>query len=300
MRKALTVSIVLLLASCGAPEERQSSESLETFDASETAPPAPTAAMDSASRAVPTPPGIAPTAAPGVAFNYRYAFRLPALAIGPVQEQHAAACEKLGTDRCRITGMRYTLEGEDEVEAEIAFKLDPAIARAFGRHGIEAVTKADGLLTHAEITGTDVGSQIEAGRRNQAQLREELERIEARLAQGGLSASERAELQNQAASLRQSLRGGDAAQAERREMLASTPVLFRYEAGDTKGPLARALDRAGTNFVDALTVILVVAVTLLPFALILLFIWLLARWVRRRFHGPHTAQQGAAVSPPEA
>ncbi|MFN3389967.1 MAG: hypothetical protein ACK40O_13680, partial [Allosphingosinicella sp.] len=172
----------------------------------------------------------------------------------------------------------------------------PAIARAFGRQGIEAVTQAEGLLTHAEITGTDVGREIAAAGRSQAQMREELERIEARLAQRGLGASERAELQNQAANLRQSLRGGDAAQAERREMLARTPVLFRYRAGDTKGPLGRAVDRAESNFIDALTVILVLAVTLLPFAAILLAIWLLWRWLRRRFPGVDSRRE-AEVTP---
>ncbi|MFN3389797.1 MAG: hypothetical protein ACK40O_12800, partial [Allosphingosinicella sp.] len=113
MRKALTVTMVLLLASCGAPEERQASEDLKTFDS--TAEYAPAEATDAATsgRAPPAPPGVSPTAAPGVAFNYRYAFRLPARAIGPVQEQHAAACEKLGTDRCRITGMRYTMSDEE-------------------------------------------------------------------------------------------------------------------------------------------------------------------------------------------
>src|SRR4051812_15014720 len=55
------------------------------------------------------PPEISPPAAPGVAFNYRYAFRLPANRIGQIQEEHAAACEKLGAERCRITGMLYRL-----------------------------------------------------------------------------------------------------------------------------------------------------------------------------------------------
>lgn len=52
-------------------------------------------------------PGIAVTAAPGVAFNYRYGFRLPPRAIAAVQEAHASTCEKLGIARCRITGMDY-------------------------------------------------------------------------------------------------------------------------------------------------------------------------------------------------
>ena len=39
-------------------------------------------------------PGVDVTAAPGVAFNYRYAFRLPSENISGVQEAHAQACEK--------------------------------------------------------------------------------------------------------------------------------------------------------------------------------------------------------------
>jgi hypothetical protein len=38
-----------------------------------------------------SPPDIAPTAAPGVAFNYAYEFRLPDDRIAPSQEAHAGA-----------------------------------------------------------------------------------------------------------------------------------------------------------------------------------------------------------------
>ena len=41
-----------------------------------------------------SPPGIGVTAAPGVAFNYRYGFRLPAERVGEVQEQHAQPARK--------------------------------------------------------------------------------------------------------------------------------------------------------------------------------------------------------------
>ena len=310
MRKALIIATILL-ASCGNPDQevRQESEDLRTFDASEGAPPAPDAAMPppptASTRAdsqTPQPPGIAPTAAPGVAFNYQYAFRLPAMAIGPVQEQHAQACEKLGTDRCRITGMRYTMVEDDEIEAQLMLKLDPAIARAYGRQGIEAVQRAEGLLTHAEITGTDVGTQIAQGNRTEAQLREELQRIEQQLARRGLGSSERAQLQNQAQLLREQIRANEANQGERREMLARTPVTFSYRSGDTAGPLARALEQSGDNLVGGLAMLLIVLITLLPWAAIILVIGLGVRWLRRRFMPepvyPRTAEE--PVSPPAA
>ena len=310
MRKALIIATIAL-ASCGQggdQEVRQESQDLKTFDVQESPPPTadasmpppPTASAGSAS--TPRPPGIAPTAAPGVAFNYQYAFRLPAIAIGPVQEQHAQACEKLGTDRCRIAGMRYTMVEDDEIEAQLLLKLDPAIARAYGRQGIEAVERAEGLLTHAEITGTDVGSEIAQGNRTGAQLREELQRIEQQLARSGLGSSERATLQNQAQLLREQLRANEASQGDRREMLARTPVTFSYRSGDTAGPLARALEQSGDNLVGGLAMLLIVLITLLPWAAIILVIGLGIRWLRRRFMPdtvhPRTAEE--PVSPPAA
>src|SRR3569623_1826477 len=72
------------------------------------------------------PAGIAITAAPGVAFNYHYGFSLATGRIGETQEAHAQACEKRGIARCRITGMKYQLLGENRVEAQQVLKLDPA------------------------------------------------------------------------------------------------------------------------------------------------------------------------------
>src|SRR6185369_12729926 len=93
-------------------------------------------------------------------FNYRYAFRLPAERIASVQEEHQQACEKLGINRCRITGMRYRLVGSNEVEARLAFKLDPAIARQFGKDGAASVARADGMTVDSEISGVDAASAI--------------------------------------------------------------------------------------------------------------------------------------------
>jgi hypothetical protein len=249
------------------------------------------------------PPGIAPTAPPGVAFNYRYAFRLPAAKISPVQEEHAASCEKLGVARCRITAMHYERRGEDDIEAQLAFKLDPALARAFGKQGIDAVTRAEGELAQADITGTDVGSEIAEGARGESQLREELERVERQLAGPGRGSAERAQLQQQAQDLRNTLRVGQAEQTGRREQLASTPVTFDYRAGHTHGRLREAAEDAGDNFVGALTLLLIVLVTLLPWAVAAVMIWLGLRWLNRRFLGggrPNTTAPAEPEAPPES
>src|SRR5690349_9797876 len=105
MRKAFALFTALLLAGCGGGSEDHSSA------------PTRSDAADSVAEESDQPraPGVTPTAAPGVAFNYHYAFDLPGLRISAVQEQHAASCERLGVSRCRITGMNFEQNGEDDV-----------------------------------------------------------------------------------------------------------------------------------------------------------------------------------------
>jgi hypothetical protein len=280
MRKALCLGLLLATAACsqGGNDAGSSGggDNMVVMDVSEPA-------VDSSSRASSGPPGIAPTAAPGVAFNYRYAFRLPGENISRVQEEHAQACEKMGAELCRITAMNYTDQGDGDVEAQLAFKLDPARARTFGRDGIAAVSKAEGELLHAAITGTDVGSEIQSANRGQAQQSDEVRRIEQQLARPGLSSAERVELQQQLQALRDSIRAGQAEQTQRRQLLASTPVVFEYQDGKTGSRLERAIADAGDNFASAGITALIVLVTLLPWLVLLLLLWLAWRWLNRRF-----------------
>lgn len=281
MRKAICLGLLLTTAGCGqggndeASGPSGQSNTPSQYVAEDSAP------ADQASRG-PRPPGVAPTAAPGVAFSYRYAFRLPAENIGRVQEEHAQACEKMGVALCRITAMTYRDDGDNDIEAQLAFKLDPARARTFGRDGINAVTKAEGELLQAAITGTDVGSEIDAAARDQGRRTDEIGRIEQQLARPGLSSGERVELQQQLQALREAVRAGQAEQTGRRQQLASTPLVFDYRAGKTGTRLERAVADAGDNFVGAATTLLVVLVTLLPWLVALLLLWLLWRWLRLR------------------
>jgi hypothetical protein len=295
MRKALVVSLLLATAACGQQSSSErSSQDLKSYDVqSEPAPPAAeqTSVSDASTQRM-APPAIAPTAAPGVAFNYRYAFRLAGERIGAVQEQHAQACEKLGITRCRITGMRYRLAGNDDIEAMLAFKLDPTLARAFGKEGIAAVTRAEGMLVDAEISGEDVGSKISAARRTEAELDEELKRAEAELARPGLRGAERAELQIRVDQLRDQIRATRTARGEQQESLATTPMVFNYGSGklvpgfDNRPRLRQALDDALDNFLGGLAWIFVALITLLPWALVLGLLAWAGRRLARRFIPP--------------
>jgi hypothetical protein len=257
------------------------------------------AVAESAPGAPPRPPEVSPTAAPGVAFDYRYAFRLPPARIGAVQEQHAAACEKLGPDRCRITGMTYEQDGEEDVSAQLLLRLDPQLARRFGREASDAVTRAEGLIASVQISGEDVGSAIESDQQAQGQMRQSLAGIEAQLAQKGRSGTERAELQRQADDLRRSMRATEQTVGERRKQLATTPMVFRYAAGETDETLGGDARQALDAFGDGARILLVALLYVLPWMLLALAIVLGLRWVSRRFFGDRYAPPAAATPPEE-
>ena len=201
-----TTCLTVLLAGCSKSQSDQPYQPERYSTASNaTAPANSVLAGAPPSRAI-TPsadiaPGVDVTAAPGVAFNYSYAFRLPAQNVKDAQEAHASACEKLGPQHCRITGMLYRLIGENNIVGAIQFKLDPALARTFGKQGIDAIVKADGKLVDAEITGTDAGAAIKTLDVQRQQAEAELQRLDRELARGDLKAAERSELQSQRAAL---------------------------------------------------------------------------------------------------
>ncbi|KQM27120.1 MULTISPECIES: hypothetical protein [unclassified Sphingomonas] len=193
-------------------------------------------------------PGINVTAAPGVAFSYRYGFRLPAARIAAIQEAHAATCERLGIARCRITGMRYSRSEENDITATLGFSLAPDLARAFGRDGIRGVEAADGMLLDSEITGEDAGAKIDQLAQAGAAASAERAAIDAR--SGATTREARAELERQRAAATGSEREAAAAIAEQRAALATTPVVFEYHSGqairgfDPASPFTRAADLA--------------------------------------------------------
>ena len=294
MRRSLAVFALLLASSC-APESRRGDEQQDSSAS------APSNAVSEFSAETASPeeraaagPNVSPTAAPGVAFNYRYAFRLPGERVSQVLEHHASQCEALGPNRCRITGMHYEVVNERDITGRLNFKLEPSIARRFGREGVEAVTRAEGMLVESEISGTDVGTSIRQAGRSIAQMTEDLRRVEAQLARRGLSSVDRSNLEYEAQQLRASIRAAQENRQEAQESLATTPMTFQYGSGDlvpgfdTHWPMRNALEQAGNNFIGGLAILFIILVTILPWATLALLVWLALRWFRRR--GTRTAR----------
>lgn len=292
----IVIATCLLLAGCGQAEKGYAPHDGEGDRSA--------ASADAASESAAAGPGINITSAPGVAFDYNYAFRLLPGKVASVQEEHAQLCEKLGINRCRITGMRYSVEDEDRISASLAFKLDPAIARNFGKQGIAAVTKAEGMLVNAEITGVDAGSAIKQADRGLAELRAELEKLEGQIRQPGLPASVRAQLTQPAADLREQIRSLGEVRTANQQSLATTPMVFEYRSGhsipglDGGSPLAEALEVAVRSFMTMLSFVLIAIGALLPWVLLVWAGFWAARRLRPDWFKARAKTEPVPESPP--
>jgi hypothetical protein len=243
-----------------------------------------------------TEPDVDPGSAPGVAFDYRYSFRLEADRVAGMQREHQELCARYGS-RCRVTGVDYRAASAEDVEAMLSFAVDPAIAAQFGRESVRAVTAADGELTESSVAGTDVGTSLKADTGRLEELQAELERLEARLAQRNLPRAERASLDEQRQSLRQQIAALGATTGEQEQALATTPILFRYGSGAlAPGPaheptIGEATAHAADNFLGVLKSLLIAFVSISPWVLTLLLLWLGFRAVRKRRPGAVAASE---------
>ena len=214
-----------LMAGLGAcSQQEESTGGLRTVESEDAA------VQSEAARA----PGIVPTGAPGVAFNYRYGFRLPDANITAAQEAHATACEKLGLTRCRITGMTYNLDDRERVDAALAISIDPLLARAFGRDAIAVIERQEGRLRYAEITGEDQNPALDDAARRQGNAGQRITQLEAELAKAK-GENERVQLREQILQLRAEIEQAQGQAVESEARIRRTPMTFAYHGGGASG-----------------------------------------------------------------
>jgi hypothetical protein len=212
-------------------------------------------------------PNISPTAAPGVAFNFAYQFSLPDERIAAAQEAHAAACEKLGLARCRITGMSYSVDQDEQVRGELDLKLDPLIARQFGKSAQQTVEGSDGKLVRLDIGSSDEGQIIEKATKQKDDRSAQIAQLQAELAKTKPGTEARANLMSQIQALQQQAseqaRMVDASQAA----LATTPMQFQYYGrGGVPGFRGNPIREAWHTFIT--TVVWIVKILLQALAVL--------------------------------
>ena len=228
-RTRRSIFIVLALASvaaCSKAEQRPSGE-MVSYDVED-------ASSDPAAVQRAAPPGIIPTAAPGVAFSYRYGFRLPDDRVSAAQEAHAASCEKLGLDRCRITGMTYQLDEHDRVQGTLDLSIDPLLARNFGKEATAEVERNEGKLRYTRIDGEDQNPALDQAAARQGSANAEIAKLEADLAKAK-SENERVQLREQIRQLRAQIASAKDAATVAEARIQRTPMAFTYLGGNASG-----------------------------------------------------------------
>lgn len=297
----LASTAALLVAGCSKSESPEA----ESADAASEAAPAVArheAAADVAGAGTAQAPDIGQAVAPGIAFSYRYAFTLPAKAIAGVQQQHAAACERLGPTRCQVVGMSYDQPRKDEVSARLDLMLAPEIAHSFGGDAIAAVEKADGSIDNASVDGDNAGGAIEDSQRRSSALRAQLTRIEKRMAIPGISKEEKTELAQRASELRGQLGNEQQVRQEKEASLATTPMSFSYGSEgvfSSNNTFGKAAATSLGSLTATLAFLLTAAGLLLPWLLLgaLVVLLLRMRAMKQRLNQMGAITSGNAADP---
>jgi len=243
---------------------------------------------------------VSPSAAPGVAFNYGYEFSLPDKRISAVEEAHAAACEKLGLARCRITGMSYSVDQNEQVTAELDLKLDPIIARQFGKSAQQLVEGNDGSLVRLDIGSSDEGEAIHQASNQKSDAAAQIVQLQKELAKTKPGTEARANLVSQIQALQQQVAQQSRAIETSQMALANTPMEFHYYGrGGVPGFRGNPIHQAWRTFVTTVVwlvgLLLQALAVLVPVAvLVALFIavWRTrpVRTVRRWIKGPEESE----------
>lgn len=271
----IALPLLAVVAGCSAEnevrEEAAAEAGAEAADASAAKVAGNEATEEASNGAVFTKPAaVSRSVAPGVAFQYRYDFRVPGDNIEAVQDEHAAACETLGLSRCQITGLNFQQGEEGYPEGRMEFLLDPSIARKFGRDAIATVEKAEGIVANSEVSGENVGADIASSQVRSAGIEAEVKRIEARLAGKGLANDERVELRRRAEELRDMLGGEKQTRRDGEKRLATTPVIFDY-SGDmgigASGSFGDAWSASTSSMATMFAMLLMLAGVVLPWLL---------------------------------
>lgn len=232
--------------------------------------------------ATPTPLEVA---VPKMAYSYRYGFRLPEAAVARTQARHMALCDQLGPTRCQLLGMASS-GGEDNA-ASLKLRVASAIARSFGARLSDSVSQAGGRTVTSTIAADDVSKAMvdtEARLRQRELLVARLTEI-LRTRQGKVA--ELVEAERSVAVAQEEIDQAKGWLTELRARVAMSTVDITYQPvvpspAAARGGLHDSVALSASAFVAGLSAILQIAIYALPWALLALVGWLVARrWVPR-------------------
>lgn len=156
----------------------------------------------------------------------------------------------------------------------LTVKLDPRIARQFGRSALDDVRAADGKLVRTDYSGEDVGSSVAAANNAAKNSDSQATDLRRRIAAAKPGSEERAELQRQLSDLVAASQQQRQLADDGQQQLAATPVTFNYYGeggipGFRENPVKGATKALVASFATMVSVVLQVLAVLLPWALLL-------------------------------
>lgn len=211
-------------------------------------------------------------------YDYRYAYRLPSDRLKAVLQSNADACDRLGPTRCKIDGMRYSVDNASRIRAVLTVHIDPTIARAYGDAITTSVTGADGILVNTAITGTE---STGAARSIAVidRLRDQLKNAEAIAASDSPNAAAAKALAERTSAALETIAESEAKQGA---TLATAPMLLTYESSTALTGLGSAdanFRNAGQSLENSLARLLIVLASIGPWLLALFAIIIILRLI---------------------
>lgn len=124
--------------------------------------------------------------------------------------------------------MSYSLDQNEQVHAELDLKLDPAIARQFGKLAQQLVQANDGKLIRLQIGSSDEGQANQQASQQKSDATAQMAQLQNELAKAKTGSTEHANLISQIQTLQQQAAEQSRAIQTSQAALASTPMQFHY------------------------------------------------------------------------
>lgn len=287
-----------LLAGCGSAPDR-SMMAAEQLDVA----PAPAAMKEEAPEGGAEQSSAIPLSQPQLAYSYRYGFRLPSDRVAETQKAHAAACEKLGSTRCRVISLSQSGD-ENRHYGELKLSVEAKQARPFAADLGGIVSGKGGEQIDAGMTAEDLSRQIvdtDARIRAKTLLAERLTQL---LATRGGSVADLVAAERALSQVQEELDQARTWLAEMKGRVAMSDMTITYSSTPTASssllsPVREAVSSAGEILGFSVGALIRFLVAALPWLLVLwgaakLYRKLGGRWPRWKW------RRGSAVPPAEA
>lgn len=288
MRRAWTVSAVLLLAACQGEHAAGDAAVELNLEAD-----APAAAGEAASRATPAPQATEGAEAAGpeattplLAYAYAYTLELPAAQVSPVMATHQRACVEAGPAVCQVVGASVSRPSEDRVFARLQLRARPDWLDRF-RQGLGGDAEAaGGDISDSRIETEDLSRAIidtEAHLSAKTTLRDRLQAI---LASRPGDLQQVLEVERELARVQGEIDAARSNLEAMRTRVRTSRLTLDYRSqgvlapDDAVWPLKSALENALSVFFGAVGALVLFAAGALPFVLVIApLVWW---WLRRR------------------